>query len=433
MPPSAIYLTADLPPLPGAHIKARPEDFFVDEQPLYQPSGQGEHIYLFVEKRGLSTLAALRILARHFAVHESAIGYAGLKDKHAVTRQVFSIHAPGKRLEDFPSLQHDRLAILWADYHTNKLRRGHLLGNRFSIRIRGIPPTAVLTVHNALLRLQALGVPNRIGAQRFGYRANNHLIGRAILLGDYAAAIDTLLAPDDSIADRQIEARRLYAAGDLTGALHAFPKESRAERAILGALIRSAAPAKAIAALSRSEVDFYLTAFQSAIFNDILDARLADNTLGQLFPGDLAIKHDNRAVFEVHEQTIGPELTARLERFEISPSGPMWGPQIKRAQGSTDQREIAALAAAGLSLDALAALAQRRSSGPAPLPGERRPLRVPLTDPDVEGGVDEHGSFVRIAFDLPRGAFATTVLRELIKPELTGSPMEAAAEALTEE
>jgi tRNA pseudouridine13 synthase len=419
------YLTADLPPLPGARIKDRPEDFFVDEQPLYQPSGHGEHIYLFVEKRNLSTLAALRILARHFGVHESAVGYAGLKDKHAVTRQVFSVHAPGKRLEDFTSLQHDRLSILWADYHTNKLRRGHLLGNRFSIRIRGIPPTAVLTANKALQQLEKLGIPNRIGEQRFGYRGNNHLVGRAIVLGDFPAALDALLAPDESIQDRQIEARRLYAAGNLTAALHAFPHESRTERAVLGALIRGSNPAKAIAAMSRSELDFFLTAFQSAIFNTVLDARLAENALGTLAPGDLAIKHDNRAVFEVLEHDLGPELTARLDRFEISPSGPMWGPEMKRAKGLTDQREVAALAAAGVSLDALSEFAHRRPGRTPALPGERRALRVPLTDPDVEGGVDEHGSFVRIAFDLPRGAFATTVLRELIKPEQWGNSLAA--------
>src|SRR3954469_15654714 len=117
----ALYLTADLPPL-GGWIKERPEDFLVDEQPAYQPCGEGEHLYLFVEKRGLSTLRAARILAQHFVVHERAVGHAGLKDKRAVTRQVFSVHIPGKRLENFPELRHERMGVLWADYHTNKLR-----------------------------------------------------------------------------------------------------------------------------------------------------------------------------------------------------------------------------------------------------------------------------------------------------------------------
>src|SRR4051812_16214570 len=113
------YITADLPPL-GGWIKERPEDFLVDELPAYEPSGAGEHIYLLIEKRGLSTLRAARILAQHFGVHERAVGYAGLKDKQALTRQVFSVHVAGKKLEEFPSLQHERMGVLWADYHGNK-------------------------------------------------------------------------------------------------------------------------------------------------------------------------------------------------------------------------------------------------------------------------------------------------------------------------
>jgi tRNA pseudouridine13 synthase len=97
----------------------------------------------------------------------------------------------------------------------------------------------------------------------------------------------------------------------------------------------------------------------------------------------------------------------------------MWGPQMARAFGEIDRREVAALESTGVSVEALERFDQRRAKR---LVGARRPLRVPLTDPDVEGGVDEHGSYVRVAFDLPRGAFATTVLREIMKPELAGEP-----------
>ena len=409
-----VYLTQDFPGL-GGTIRERPEDFLVDEQPLYQPSGEGEHIYLFVEKRNMSTFMAARTLARHFGVHESAIGYAGMKDNRAITRQVFSIHTPGKGLEDFPSLQHERMGVLWADQHANKLRRGHLAGNRFSIRIRGVQVTAALQAQRILQRLAKEGVPNRIGEQRFGYLRRNQLVGRGMVTGNAQAAIDAILGPaPPSSGDSMKEARDLYTRGEYRAALEAFSKEFRTERVLLGTLSRGATPPQAISAIPRPEQDFFLAAFQSAIFNDILDQRLRAGTLARLDEGDLAMKHDSRGVFPVTAAELTPELAARLQKFEISPTGPMWGPKMMRASGPTDERETAALATAGVTLDQLAAFAAKR---PGRMPGERRALRVPITDPDVEGGVDEHGSYVRVVFDLPRGAFATTVLREIMKAD----------------
>jgi tRNA pseudouridine13 synthase len=419
------YLTADVPGL-GGRIKARPEDFLVDEQPLYQPGGQGEHIYLYIEKRNLSTLQAARALANHFGVHPSAIGHAGLKDKLAITRQVFSVHTPGKSLADFPMLQHERLSVQWADMHSNKLRVGHLLGNRFSIRIRDVDIGKVVHAARALTLLAAQGVPNRIGEQRFGYTQRNHVVGRAIILGDHAAALDALLAPAPGVQDGQLEARQLYAARNYEAALHAFLRESRTERRVLGELTRGKTPAQALRAIERPEEEFFLAAFQSAVFNAVLDQRLVAGTLGHLVAGDLAFKHDNRAVFKVDAQTLGEELTGRLARFEISPSGPMWGPEMMRASGPVDAAEVAALEASGVTVDDLTRFDERRKKR---LAGARRPLRVPLTDPDVEAGVDEHGPYIRVAFDLPRGAFATTVLREIMKPELSGARADADEEA----
>jgi tRNA pseudouridine13 synthase len=422
----AMYVTGDLPPL-GGWIKERPEDFLVDEQPAYQPSGEGEHLYMFIEKRGLSTLRAARILAQHFGVHERAVGYAGLKDKQAITRQVFSVHIPGKKLEQFPSLQHERMGVLWADYHANKLRPGHLAGNRFSIRVRGVSIRDVIVAQKGLMRLEKTGVPNRFGEQRFGYRLRNHLVGRALLLGDAVAALDALLAPIEGMADQQQDGRELYVRGEYGAALHAFFKESRTERRVLGELSRGASAGKAVRAIDRSERDFFLTAFQSAVFNAVLDERLRAGTLGTLQQGDLAFKHDSGAVFAVGSDQVGPELNTRAAAFEVSPSGPLWGAQMMRAGGATGAAELAALEASGVTLDQLGRFAEGHAGRPS---GARRPLRIRLTDPEVEAGADEHGPFIRVAFDLPRGGFATTVLRELIKPPAGGSGLlSKAAEA----
>lgn len=132
----AVYLTAEIPGI-GGTLKACPEDFLVEELPLYTPSGEGEHIYLLVEKRGMNAMEMYGLIAKHFRVKRSAVGYAGLKDKQAITRQVVSVHTPGKTVDDFPHFSHDQVKILWADQHDNKLRRGHLAGNRFSIKVRG--------------------------------------------------------------------------------------------------------------------------------------------------------------------------------------------------------------------------------------------------------------------------------------------------------
>lgn len=417
---TSVHVTADIPPVRG-RIKQRPEDFLVEETPLYEPSGRGEHVYLFVEKRGLSTFELVKRLARHFRVSESAIGYAGLKDKQAVTRQVVSIHLPGRSIDEFPSIRDERIAVLWADRHDNKLRTGHLRGNRFSIKIRGAPLEDALRARRVLERLAAAGVPNRVGEQRFGMLRNNHLVGQAFVLGDYARALDLLLGPARARPDMQPAGREAFRRGDFEAAARDYPATARAERAALRLLARGASPERAFAAIPEAVRRYFLTAFQSAVFNAVLDRRVRAGTFGALVEGDVAFKHDNRALFDVDAAVLGdPDTAGRLARFDISPTGPMWGPAMKRARGAVDQEEIAALEHSGVTLADLDAFSARR---PGLMQGARRPLRVPVIDPDVEAGADEFGTYIRCAFDLPRGAFATVVLREIIKPE-PGVPLE---------
>ncbi|QOI99605.1 MAG: tRNA pseudouridine(13) synthase TruD [Phycisphaeraceae bacterium] len=414
----ARYLTADIPGT-GGRIKQRPEDFLVDEVPLYEPAGTGEHIYLLVEKRNLATFEMLDVIARHFGVRRDAVGHAGLKDRVAITRQVVSVHTPGKVPEDFPSLRHERLAVLWTDLHANKLRVGHLRGNRFSIRVRGVEPAAVLHARRVLDRLARTGVPNRFGEQRFGAALTNHLVGRAVLLADWDAAARELLGPGDLAPDIHREARACFEAGDLAGAMGLYPSVCRAERAVLRVLLRGGSAERAFRSLDAASVRFFLSAFQSAVFNRVLDARIEAGSLASLAPGDLAMKLDNRAVFAVDEAVASDPGTAdRLARLEISPTGPLWGPSMMRAAGITDLAEAVALDATGLTPEALSAFGDAH---PGLIEGERRPLRVPLIDPDAEGGLDEHGPYVRVAFELPRGAYATTVLKEIIKPASPGA------------
>ncbi len=410
-----IYLTDDIPPV-GGRIKDRPEDFLVEELPAYEPCGQGEHLYLFVEKRNTSTMEMVRQIARHFGVPKGAVGYAGLKDKLAVSRQLVSVHLPGKTGADFGAFEHERIHVLWHEMHTNKLRQGHLAANRFMIRIRGVDASRALLAHRAVQRLAAVGVPNRAGQQRFGHMANNHVIGRALLMGDYQTVLDELLGPSPRLPGVQPEARALYAQGMYEDAFAAFGRSANTERNVLRAMIRQ--PDKlhrAVYAIEPMQQRYYITAFQSAVFNAVLNRRLREGGIQSLVEGDLAWKHDNGAVFAVDGPTLADPATAqRLAGLQISPSGPMWGVEMTRALGRTDEMEVQALAATGVTPEHLAAYRTRTRDA---VPGKRRPLRVPLMYPDVDGGIDEHGHYIRCVFELPPGAFATVVLQEIMKPD----------------
>jgi len=412
-----VYLTRDIPGT-GGTLKNRPEDFQVQEIPMYQPAGEGEHIYMFVEKRGMSTLQLRDILARHFKVHRRSIGHAGLKDKHAITQQVMSIHTPGKTPEDFPSLDHPKLTVQWVDLHTNKLKRGHLAGNRFSIRIRDVDPSAVVHANRALQQLASKGVPNRFGTQRFGILQNNHEIGRAIIMGDPKRTLDLLCGPTEEKSQpcpaNQAESRDLYAAGNFLAAHEAMPKLFKVERRALKLLANGADPAAAVRAIDPTAAGFFISAFQSAIFNTILNTRVLAGTYDQLLVGDQAFILNSRRLFHVEQSdTENPDTLARLQSGEICASGPMWGTTMCRATGEIDTNELQALANTGVSTKDLGS-SEDRDHLPM-IGGDRRPLRIPVIDPEVEGGVDEHGAYIRCAFELPRGSFATTVMDEIMK------------------
>ncbi len=410
------YLTADLPGIGGC-IKQRPEDFLVDEQPLYQPSGSGEHVMLYIEKTNLTTMEVIRRLAKTFRVGRGDVGYAGLKDKHAVTRQHLTVYLPDRRdeAETLERLEsHPRLKILWFERHHNKLRRGHLKGNRFVIRIRDVSPTSVVAAKRVLDRLGETGLPNFLGDQRFGYRQNSHLLGRHLLLGRDRDFLDEMLGkprPNDNPSQRA--GREAYERGDFIAALEAWPRPLRYDRQCLDELRQGRSPADVVRRLDRNQRDFLISAWQSYVFNRVLDRRLREGTFDRLLPGDLAWKHDSRAVFAVDEATAelenGP--TGRVPAFAVSPSGPLWGVDMTRAAGEPGRIEDWALAEQGLSVEQLAGVADHGAEG------RRRPLREPLIDPDLSAGVDEHGPYVRLAFELPRGVFATIALREIMKSD----------------
>ncbi|MEM1422541.1 MAG: tRNA pseudouridine(13) synthase TruD [Planctomycetota bacterium] len=406
------YVTRGLPPVAGV-LKRFDEDFLVDEQPLYQPSGEGEHIYLLVEKQGLSTSEMVRIVADHFRVRESDVGFAGMKDKHAITRQVVSVHTPGKTDEDFPMLEHPSVRVLWADLHTNKLRVGHLRANRFSVRLRDADPHGVVTVKRALDTLARTGVPNYYGEQRFGARLNNHELGMLLLTRRYKELLDAFLGPDaqaDRFNDR--EGRELYAKGDYDGALACTHEGMRNERAALKALAKGADHEDAVFHVPRLQRRFWISAFQSWLFNRFVADRVASGTFDTLREGDVACRVPSGRPFLIDRATAeDPETKGRLDAFELSCAGPMFGAKMQPASHECAAYESALLASTGVTIEDIAEFDEEQGGAA----GTRRAVRVPLTDPEVEGGVDEHGGYIRVAFELPPGSFATVVVREITK------------------
>jgi tRNA pseudouridine13 synthase len=393
------YLTADIPGIGGV-IKETPEDFQVWEIPLYSPCGEGEHTFTEIEKRGITTLEALRRIARALDIPEREIGYAGMKDAKGVTGQNFSI--PRTAPERLLALELPGLKVLSAVRHRNKLKLGHLAGNRFLIRVRGVPVEAKATAEKVLDILLLRGVPNYFGPQRYGAQGNSHLIGRALLRRDYREAVDAIMGNPEQVRDERWQAAiTAYRSGDAAESLRLFPGHCRTERDILQRLLkRPDAWDKAFQAVHPRLKALYLSAFQSTLFDRLLDERRT--TFDRVMTGDLAWKHENGACFMVEDAEGEAE---RARNFEISPTGPMFGCKMKPPAGQPLAMEEALLQSEGL------AAADFDLPGGLRMEGERRPLRVPLDGVDLR----YDGDSLALQFSLPKGAYATSLLREVMK------------------
>lgn len=169
------------PPLTG-RLRAEPADFRVEEELGFEPSGQGEHALLIVEKTGANTDWVARQLAAAAGVAPVAVGYAGLKDRHAVTRQAFTVQLPGRADPDWSALAIAGVSVLSAARHDRKLKRGAHRGNRFRIRLREVRGDRA-AADARLEAMRARGVPNYFGEQRFGTDRNNLALAEALFAG----------------------------------------------------------------------------------------------------------------------------------------------------------------------------------------------------------------------------------------------------------
>ena len=381
----------------GGAIRREPEDFLVEEVPLFAPLGRGEHVIAQVEKRGLSTLDALLFLSKAVKVSERSIGYAGLKDARALTRQYVSL--PRVAPERVAGVSGPRFRVLSAVRHPHGLKIGHLKGNRFAIRIRGADLARVPAARAALEGLARRGMPNPYGEQRFGTKQDSHLLGRAIVDGDWAGFLDLLLGHPSALEkdERMHAARAAWSAGKPEEAFAALPKKHRSEKRALAVLLRTGSPREAFEALGPHPKRIWVSAWQSWLFNRVLARRRAEGTWNRLLPGDIAWLHGSGASYVAGS---GREEAERADALTASPTGPLPGYDQRLAGGAPGTLEREVLKEEGADPESFRAAHAR-------MRGSRRPLRVPVREASLE--VEGPGT-VTVRFVLPPGAFATVLL-----------------------
>jgi len=404
------FITSDLGLVTGV-IKQRPEDFCVEEVPLYEPCGEGTHVYAFIEKQQLTTHDAVARMAAALSVRRADIGYAGRKDAQAITRQWISIeHIDPDKLM---TLDCPQIKVLKIGRHGNKLRVGHLSANKFMIRMRNLSVSAKQAEEIAQAIMEVLirrGVPNYFGPQRFGGRSDRGRLGEMLIKNDTTEFCRLFLGDADNETDKRfIEARQLYEQGNYEQALECWPKAFHDHRRMLKELVRTKGNFKrASRALDDAMKNLLVSAWQSALFNEVLAARMPH--IDMVLLGDMAMKHDNGACFMVEQPDVEQP---RCQTFEISPTGPLLGMRTARLTDAAGEIENPILDREILTEDDLRRIKNFGARG------GRRALRFQPRDVHISSGADIRGEYLELAFELDSGCYATTLLREITKTDIT--------------
>lgn len=330
----------------GGRLRDSPAAFVVEEIPLYEAAGSGQHLYVNITKEGLTTREVQRGLAETFGLPYRAVGFAGMKDKYARTTQTFSLlvgHVDEAFLQAAPARIQERnqVRVNWVRLHRNKLKKGHLLGNRFTITVSRLEVPAEEAMRRAATvarLLRANGLPNYYGPQRLGRRGANVRRGWELLSGG----------------------KRM---------------SNRWLRSLL------------------------LASVQSHLCNRYLAVRQQRGQFATLMKGDIAKKHDTGGLFVVEDQAAEQ---CRYDRKEISFTAPIFGPKMWAAEAEAGELEREVLEGSGLALERLAEEKMQ---------GSRRLGRILPNDL----AVSQHENGIVVQFSLPKGAFATTILREFMK------------------
>jgi tRNA pseudouridine13 synthase len=333
-------------------FNASPRDFTVEEIPLYTFSGEGEHLVLKVRKKELTTWEMLDIISGYIGIRRRDIGYAGLKDKHAMTIQYISL--PVKFSEELDSFTHDKIKILETTRHNNKIRVGHLKGNRFHIRMKKVLGVQKDKLDSVLGWIKANGVPNYFGGQRFGTDGNNWEDGKKLIEGKLR------------IRDRKT---REFLIGSYQSYLFNNWLSKRIEISLL------------LDKFSESETEELL-----GLTKGLLEGSKSQSSFFKLLQGDLMMHYPYGRVFHIEN------LAEEAERFadkDIAPTGLLPGIKVKRAEGSA--REI-----------------EMQYDEEIKQSGARRYAWIQGTE--IKKKYIEERAHYELGFVLPKGSYATNVL-----------------------
>lgn len=279
------FISGEIAPI-AARIKERAEDFRVHEIPAYPPTGSGDHLWVHFEKANMTTEFAVKQIARCLGVAPRDAGYAGMKDRQAITTQWASFLF-GKE-EALNALNVPGLRLLTVTRHAQKLRTGHLRGNRFELVLRGIDTARLNDVRAVLTRVRTMGLPNYFGAQRFGFDGRNVSEARAWIV-------------EGGQPPRDMWKKKLL-----------------------------------------------VSVLQSAVFNDVVASRIRDGLFDHAVDGDVLKKEDTGGLFTTAD--LG-DAEARVLSWAVSPTGPMFGDSMRPAEREALARDEAALARAGLTAE----------------------------------------------------------------------------------
>ncbi|MDX1518086.1 MAG: tRNA pseudouridine(13) synthase TruD [Woeseiaceae bacterium] len=335
VPPGTVRVFAE--PLCAATIRRSPADFQVQELLGFVPDGDGGHDFLHVEKSGHNTQWVAARLAEYAGVSSRDVGYSGLKDRDALTRQWFSVRRPARRTVDWRAFAHEGVRLVECTRHRRKLRIGAHRRNRFVVALRGDRIDELAdAIHERVQFFAAHGMPNYFGEQRFGHDGGNLRLAAALFDG---------------------------------------------------------------AQLRRRQRGFALSAARALIFNAILCTRIERGDWNSLLPGECANLDGSGSIFDVGD--VDAALRARCSALDIHPTATLWGCGAPKSGGEAARVELAAVEPHAHFAEGLVDAGVRAST---------RPLRVRVRD----ARCDAAENAVVLSFELPKGAYATALLGELV-------------------
>ena len=403
----------------GGSIRNQYEDFYVEEIPEMLPTGEGPNIWIWIEKIGRTTLDVVLDIARDLHIDRKRMGFAGMKDKKALTRQWICI-ANMESEEQFRQVEN--LDIYKTDFleitrGRKKLRMGQLNGNKFKILIRDLDDIekSADVANEVLKQLEQTGIPNYYGWQRFGKpRTNTHLVGEALIQNDLAEAVRRYIGnPSPEESNENQLARQAYDDGDLEKSLELMGKGMRYEKMMIRQLIKDSkkgeltdkAYMNALHALPKPLQRMFVHAYQSYLFNDVVSRRV-DMGINKYVEGDIIIDNEEHIIRDKTPE----EYQELIDNFEVNPTVPLYGTKVPFAGGEVGEMEKAVLDSYGLEKSDFEVPKMPRLGSH----GLRRAVRFQVWDASAKATDDG----VLAEFSINKGSYATAVLREVMKKDV---------------